>query len=186
MARLTPLDEAIASCRAVLAAAETILTDAGLPLPANRYVSIQGGDWLVGRCDDCCSQLVVTPMTMAVPYNDPYAVQVGGTDTRSARQRLVNYDIVHSASVNQNVEATRLSLGDVTLPWDATANRNTHWAETAPIIGARWALVREMPAEVNRQLCARGIVCRTVFVASADPWVEGGCAGTKLTVQVQQ
>ncbi len=178
--------EAEEACRAVLAAAETCLLAEGIALPATRYVSIQGGDWIAANCEDCCSQLVVTPMTELARFNDPTTIASGGLDGRRAQTRLVSYEINLSAPVNLAVLSNRLAVGNPALAHDVAANRNTHWSETVPLIAARWALVRGIEQTVRDELCAAGFVCMFAVLGSVTPWLEGGCAGTKVTVQVQQ
>lgn len=178
--------ETVAACRAVLAAAETCLLSEGIALPDARYVSIQGGDWIAANCEDCCSQLVVTPMTEIARFNDPTTIASGGLDARRAQVRLVSYEINLSGPVNLAVLSNRLNIGNVELAPDVAANRNTHWSETVPLIAARWALVRGIEQTVREEMCAAGFPCTFVVLGLVTPWLEGGCAGTKVTVQVQQ
>lgn len=186
MVKRTALEEVVAGCRAILAAAETCLQMEGVALPDARYVSIQGGDWIAGQCEDCCSQLVITPLSEVGQFNDPDGVATAGRDGRQARQRLVSYEINLSAPVNLQVLSNRLSMGTVAWDWDAPANRNSHWSETVPIIAGRWALARNIVTVARDEMCAAGFACRGAYLGEVTAWLEGGCAGTKLTVQVQQ
>lgn len=182
----TAIVEVQEACRAVLSAAETCLLLEGLELPAARYVSIQAGDWLAGTCEDCCSQLVVTPLMEITRFNDPTTVAAGALDARQAQARLVTYEVNLSAGVNLDVLGQRLTLGDVSKPYSAGSNQNSHWSESVPILAARWALVRHLEKQVRAEMCAAGFSCNFSVLGTVTPWLEGGCAGTKVTVQVQQ
>jgi hypothetical protein len=135
--KLSATDEMIRCCRAVLAAAETSLAEEGLPLPESRYVSVQGGDWIVGvDCEDCCSQLIVTPLVEVTRFNDPTTVAAGARDSRQAYARLTTWEISVSGPVNLAVLTNRLRLGTVAQAPTAASNENTHWSETVPIMAA--------------------------------------------------
>lgn len=184
---MTALLEAVAMCRAVLGAAEDVLSAEGLALPTWRYVSAQGGDWIVGTdCEDCCSQLVVIPITAVDRFSDQFTIAAGGIDGRHAESRNVSFQVLHGQPVNLNVVAGRLNLGTVAVDFDDPTNANTHWAETVPLISARWALAKGLTKAVYQRICEQGLPCRSVSLVAVEPWLEGGCAGSRLTVQVQQ
>ncbi len=185
MARLSAIDEIVAASRAVLAAAEDCLTAAGVELPPRRYVSVQGGDWLAGQCADCCHQLVVTPAN-AIRDGATRLISFAPDRSGAASRRTVEFLITHSAPINIRPAAGRLDLGDVTLDPFAEENVNTHWAESARILAARWALTRSIETAARARLCDNpSLPFRAVALDRVEAWTEGGCAGSKVTVEAQ-
>ena len=185
MAPMSPANEAAAACRAVLAAALAALDQGGACVPERAYVSIQGGDWSPGNCEDCCSQLVVVPMTAIGRYNNPLRDTGFGDPSPASVARLVEFQIVESQSVNMAVDANKLLEGDPTLPWDDPQNAGTHWAESMSILTSRWALARRLGSLAVSALCEAGLRCREATVTAIEPFVEGGCAGSRVTLAVQ-
>lgn len=185
MVAMSVANEAAAVCRAVLAAALAALDQGGACVPERAYVSIQGGDWSPGNCEDCCSQLVVIPMTSIGAYNNPVIDTGFGEASASAFARIVEFQIIESQSVNMNVDSTKLLEGDPTLPWDAAENARTHWAESMSILTSRWALARRLGSLALSSLCEAGLRCREAYVTAIEPFVEGGCAGSRVTLVVQ-
>ena len=185
MPAMTPANEAAAACRGVLSAALAALDQGGACVPERAYVSIQGGDWSPGNCEDCCSQLVVVPMTAVTRMNNPLADTGFGDPSSLSIARTVEFQIIESQSVNVNVDANKLVEGDPTLPWDAAENAGSHWQESMSILTSRWALARRLSSLAVSHLCAEGLRCRDATVTAIEPFVEGGCAGSRVTLAVQ-
>lgn len=170
--------ELITVATVIVDAAAGLLLAHDLPVPDRRYVSVQNGDWLPGQCADCCHQLVVTPggITRAVTAGDP---------SRSTVQFTGQFTLMHSVPVNINVDERRPALGDATLPWDAPQNADSHLSEAGLILTARAVLMRHLPKQVTRVLCGiSGMPPRACSLLAIDPWIEGGCGGSRVTVEV--
>lgn len=172
------MDDLAAAAAAVLAAAADALAAVGIS-PARRYVSVRGGDWLPSACDDC-DQLVVRPADIAP------MIPVGSIipePQRAALVLLTRFEVVWSTTCPAGVDA--LGLGDPEIPWDSLDQQHTHWAETGLIVTAMNTLARRLPTAVTAAMCAGwSIPGRRCQLISAVPFVEGGCGGCRVTVEV--
>lgn len=169
---------------AVLAAAVAALTEAGVTPGPRRYVSVRGGDWVPTRdCADCCDQLVVIPREVApqiaiAAVTAPQPIPAGST-------RLARFEVLWSTGVNVDPGAGRLKLGDATLPWGDLSQQGTHWAEAGLILTVMDTLTRQLPKRTSAELCASAnMPTRACKLVSASTWIEGGCGGCRVTIEV--
>jgi hypothetical protein len=169
---------------AVLDAAVALLTEAGITPAARRYVSLQGGDWLPTKhCADCCDQIVVLPRDLT-PIIPPSSV-VNPQAIPAASQYAARFEVLWSFTVNVQADAARLQPGDPAVPWADLSQRNTHWAEAGLAMTAMQILARGLAKRTARELCvSANMPSRACKLVSASPWVEGGCGGCRVTIEV--
>lgn len=150
----------------LLAAAEACLTENGLELPTNRYISPCQPDLI------CCSELVVSPGRIEI-FEEPNS---------RGKNCLLLRELHFDLWIERCVHVFTQDGGAPPLGSCAAPDPGTVTGDALVVLTDRWVILQCLVGHLRALGQGSAWCCQPVSIVAVEPVCEGLCAGTRFEV----